>query len=207
MKSSASAKANQAIGNDLEGLEGFYDVEVSAPQEVPGTSKRTAQPKDNISGIAHWLTVEETATRLEISPNAVIKRLGKGKLVGRKVPGQYGDKWMVDPGGLPQEVQVHLTEEQPGQIQEEPGDSQGTDRLKEEQPSPISEFAQKSFDVLADVIRQQTEQIKLQNEMIKHLSEQVQEKDGQIKLLTDRRQPERNSGWFKQFLGWFLGQN
>lgn len=203
MKSSASAKANQAIGNDLEGLEGFYDVEVSAPQEVPGDSEGTAHPKDDISGTAHWLTVEETAKRLEISSNAVIKRLGKGKLAGRKVPGQYGDKWMVDPAGLPQEVQVHLTEEQSSQIREEPGDSQGTDRLNEEQPSLISEFAQKSFDVLADVIRQQTEQIKLQNEMIKHLSEQVQEKDGQIKLLTDSQC--KRSGW-SRFWSWFTGK-
>jgi len=203
VKSSATAKANQAIGDDLEGLEGFYDVEVSAPQEVPGDSRGTAEPKSNISGTAHWLTVEETAKRLEISPNAIIKRLGKGKLAGRKVPGQYGDKWMVDPAGLPQEVQVHLTEEQPSQIQEVPGDSQGTDRLSAEQPSPISEFAQKSFDVLADVIRQQTEQIKLQNEMIKHLSEQVQEKDGQIKLLTESQ--SKRHGW-SQFWSWFTGK-
>jgi hypothetical protein len=203
VNSSAATNANQTPGDVLEGLEDFYEVEVSAAEEVPGNSKGTAQTAQDLTGTAHWLTVEEAARRLEISPNAVIKRLGKGKLAGRKVPGQFGDKWMVDPSGLPQEVHVHLTEEQPSPAQEGPGNSRGTAREERAQPSPNDQLAQKSFDVLAEVIRQQTEQIRLQNDMIKHLSTQVQEKDGQIKLLTDTHQ--QSTSWWAKFSAWFLG--
>lgn len=201
MKNSSAANVNVQADHTLEGLEEFYDAELSVNQEVPGNSQGTAQTQENFTGIAQWLTVEEAAKRLEISPNAVIKRLGKGKLAGRKVPGQFGEKWMVDPSGLPQEVHVHISEEQPSPPPEEPGNSQGTASASQEQPSINDAIAKQSFDVLADVIRQQTEQIKLQNEMIKHLSTQVQEKDGQLKLLTDS---QHKRGFWSRFGSWFM---
>lgn len=197
MNSSSAATPNQLTGAALEGLDDFYDVETSPSQELPGNSTGTAHAGEKNLGIARWLTVEETAKRLEISSNAVIKRLGKGKLVGRKVPGQFGEKWMVDPGCLPQEVHVQIADEEP---KEEPGDSTGTDSPGREQPQQRDAITQKSFDVLSDVIRHQTEQIKLQNEMIKHLSGQVQEKDSQIKLLTDS---QYQAGWWARFCSWF----
>ena len=196
MNSSSAATPNQSTGVTLEGLDDFYDVESSTSQELPGNSTGTSHAGEKNLGIARWLTVEEAAKRLEISANAVIKRLGKGKLVGRKVPGQFGEKWMVDPGCLPQEVHVQIAEEE---TREEPGDSTGTDTQRQEQPRHDA-ITQKSFDVLSDVIRHQTEQIKLQNEMIKHLSGQVQEKDSQIKLLTDS---QHKAGWWARFCSWF----
>lgn len=201
MKSSSAANMDVPSGHTLDGLEEFYDAELSANQEVPGNSQGTAKGLENFTGIARWLTVEEAAKRLEISPNAVIKRLGKGKLAGRKVPGQFGEKWMVDPSDLPQEVHVHISEEQPDPPPEAPGNSQGTASTSQEQPSVSDSIAKQSFDVLADVIRQQTEQIKLQNEMIKHLSVQVQEKDGQLKFLTDS---QHKRGWWARFASWFV---
>jgi len=201
VKNSSASNVNVPAGHALEGLEEFFDAELSADQEVPGNSKGIAQALENFTGIAQWLTVEEAAKRLEISPNAVIKRLGKGKLAGRKVPGQFGEKWMVDPSGLPQEVHVHLSEEQPAPTPEAPGNSQGTASTSKEQPSINDAIAKQSFEVLADVIRQQTEQIKLQNEMIRHLSIQVQEKDGQLKLLTDS---QHKVGWWARFSSWFM---
>lgn len=201
MKSSSSPNANVLSGHTLEGLEEFYDAELSVNEEVPGNSQGTAQALENFAGIAQWLTVEEAAKRLEISSNAVIKRLGKGKLAGRKVPGQFGEKWMVDPSGVPQEVHVHVSEEQPAPVPETPGNSQGTARTSQEQPNINDTIAKQSFDVLAEVIRQQTEQIKLQNEMIKHLSTQVQEKDGQLKLLTDS---QHQKSWWARFASWFV---
>jgi len=202
VKSSAVREGNDPTGPTLEGLEEFYDVDSIPGKELPGNSQGTAQTSDNFLGIAQWLTVEEAAKRLEISSNAVIKRLGKGKLAGRKVPGQFGEKWMVDPAGIPQEIHVQIAEEQPRQPQEEPGSSQGTANPGEAQPSQNEGIAQKSFDVLADVIRQQTEQIKLQNEMIRYLAGQVEAKDGEIKLLTDnQKKPGRWSGFWKWFTG------
>lgn len=201
MNSSSAAKQNHHSGDALEGLENFYDVEILAAKEVTGSSKGTAHSPENVSGIAQWLTVEEAARRLEISQNAVIKRLGKGKLHGRKVPGQFGEKWMVDPSGLPEEVHVQFTEEQPGAAPETPGNSKGTASEGKEQPLQSEQSTPQSFDILAEVIRQQTEQIKLQNDMIKYLSSQVQEKDGHIKLLTHKR-----SGW-PRFWSWFTGKH
>jgi hypothetical protein len=197
VNSSSAATPKQPISATLEGLDDFYDVESSPSQALPGDSKGTADDSEKILGIARWLTVEEAAKRLEISANAIIKRLGKGKLVGRKVPGQFGEKWMVDPSCLPQEVHVQIAEEE---TREQPGNSTGTDTTGQEQPQQHDTIAQKSFDVLSDVIRQQTEQIRLQNEMIKHLSGQVQEKDSQIKLLSDSR---HKAGIWTRFCSWF----
>jgi hypothetical protein len=200
VNSSAANKVNQATEQGLGGFEDFYDVDSVQPQEEPGNSQGTAQPTEKFVGIAQWLTVEEAAKRLEISQNAIIKRLGKGKLPGRKVAGQYGEKWMVDPSGLPQEIHVQIAEEQPAETKEEPGTSKGTASQGQEQPAGHDSIAQKSFDILADVIRQQTEQIKLQNELIKNLSTQVQNKDSEIKLLTDSH---HKPGWWANFCSWF----
>lgn len=209
MNSSATNNVNRTTDQGLEGLEDFYDVDPVQGQEEPGNSQGTANHADKILGTADWLTVEDAAKRLGISSNAVIKRLGKGKLAGRKVAGQYGEKWVVDPKGLPQEIHVQIAEEQPATNQEEPGHSQGTATQGKEQPAGHNTMAQNSFDVLADVIRQQTEQIKLQNDMIKHLSSQVKEKDSAIKLLTDSQQNKdsqqnRKAGW-SRFWSWFTG--
>ena len=193
MNSSPAQKLNQSLGQSLEGLEGFYE-------EEPGDSQSTAHPGEKFLGIARWLTVEEAAKRLEISSNAVTKRLNKGKLAGRKVAGQFGEKWMVDPSGLPQEIHVQIAEEQPSRAEEEPGNSQGTASPIQEEPSKQESIAEKSFDLFGEVIRQQTEQIKLQNEMIKHLCAQVQDKDAAIKLLTDS---QHKKGWWSRFCSWF----
>ncbi len=198
--SATASDSNSYQPADTQGLEALFEEQ--QPKELPGNSFDTDQDAGNdlgcAKGIAQWLTVEEAARRLSISPNAVIKRLGKGKLDGRKVPGQFGEKWMINSEAVPQEVTVEFSEEQ-----EVPGDSFGTARSKLEQPVADQGIAQKSLEVLAEVIRQQTEQIKLQNDVIKHLSEQIQDRDHKLKLLTDSKHQQ---GWWTQFCSWLMGQ-
>jgi len=156
--------SHQVQPADTNGLEDLFDV--SSVQAVPDYAQGTASKPEGCSlGIAHWLTVEEAAKRLDISPNAVIKRLGKGKLAGQKIPGQFGEKWLVDPAGLPQEIQVDFAATNDENAEAVPGTSRGTASAEQEQPAFDKGIAQKSIDVLAEVIRQQTEQIRLQNEL------------------------------------------
>jgi hypothetical protein len=205
VQSSPIEQSKDSPVGTLEGFDEFYDVSLGTSGELPGNSQGTDLLPEEQTGYANgtdqWLTVEEAAKRLGISANAVIKRLGKGKLAGKKVPGQFGSKWSVDPDAVPQEILVDLVD---GTAQEIPGNSKGTASPAQEQPGYADGLAQKSIDVLGDVIRQQTEQIKIQNDLIKHLSEQVQVKDLQMKLLTDS---QHKPGWWSRFSSWFIGRS
>lgn len=146
----------------LEGLDGFYDVAPDGKEEQSGYSTGTASNAEESPGIARWLTVEEASKRLGISANAVIKRLGKGKLPGRKVAEQYGEKWLVNPEVMPKEVHVELSDgEADGTAQDQPGYSKGTASGSQAQAGTSPGLTEKSFEILAEVVRQQTEQIKL----------------------------------------------
>lgn len=208
MQSSPVEQSKQSSEGSLEDFEEFYDVSPGTAREVPGDSRGTASASQEQVGYANelvqWLTVEEAAKRLGISANAVIKRLGKRKLAGRKVPGQFGDKWLVDPDAVPQEILVDLVEGlSAGTAQEVPGNSKGTATPPQEQTGHANGLAQQSMEILGDVIRQQTEQIKIQNEVIKNLLDQVQVKDQQMKLLIDS---QHKRGWWSRFSSWFIGR-
>lgn len=205
LNSACSNQSNAAPVTSVDGLDELYDVspdtaEVQAAHSQ-GTAYESQEQPSYAQGIEQWLTVEEAGRRLGISANAVIKRLGKGKLPGRKVAGQFGDKWLVDPEAIPKEIHVELSDTNPEDIpREQPGSSSGTAFGSQEQPGYAQGIAQKSLDVLGEVIRQQTEQIKVQNEVIKQLVDQVREKDQQIKLLADSQ--HKAPGWWARFCLW-----
>ncbi len=208
MEPAVAGTSNNAPTQSLEGFDQFYAVSGGPGREQPGNSKGTASTGQEqpgyAEGIGRWLTVEEAAKRLGISANAVIKRLGKGKLHGRKVAGQFGEKWLVDPDAVPQEVTIELSDSEYEEVaQEQPGNSKGTASTGREQPGNAEGIARKSIDVLGEVIRQQTEQIKVQNEVIRQLVDQVRDKDSQLKLLTTSQQ---KTGWWNRFCSWFTGR-
>lgn len=190
----------------------FPELYENTARAQPGTAQSTA---GNCPTEA-WLTVEETAKQLNISGNAVVKRLGKGKLRGRKVPGQYGDKWLVDSSSLPEKI---ILEFEPGRAEEQPGNSTGTARNTPEEPGESdNEWNDSSpkeaipgtahnihgdtIKVFGEIIQTQNEQLKRQNELIFHLTEELRYRDNEIKLLTDSQ--HKRSGW-SRFWIWFTG--
>ncbi|HEY9868271.1 MAG TPA: helix-turn-helix domain-containing protein [Candidatus Obscuribacterales bacterium] len=99
------------FGASVEGLDHvFVDVvdaevcqgtpsEEGIPQEIPEGDPMESQE------IPQGIPVQEAAKLLGTSPRAVIKRLQKGTLKGFKVPSKFGNKWLVDPQGIPAEEQ------------------------------------------------------------------------------------------------------
>lgn len=170
-----------------------------------GTNEKSQEEPGTTEDLSGWVTVDEAAARLSISNNAVTKRLNKGRLKGKKVPGQYGDVWMIHPSGLPEEIQIRIEpeEESTGSSEERTGRDQGTPQDQQEGTSRAAVgIADKAFDLLSEVVKQQTEQIRSQTAVIDALSEHLKRKDEEIKLLTDGRK----SGWWGRFSSWFMGR-
>lgn len=189
---------------------GFSDL-YEGEQEQPGPAQGTAQHRELKTGTACWLTVDEAAKRLNISGNAVVKRLGKGKLVGQKVAGQYGEKWLVDPSCLPEEIVVELeanyidatAKEEPKAQPGTPQEGAGLSGEAEAVPGNAQGISGDTMKVLGEIIQTQNDQLKRQNELIFHLTEELRHRDGQIKLLMDSQ--KRKSAWTR-FWVWFTGQ-
>ena len=192
----------------IEGLDVLFTVgDNKVTQEQPGSSfgmasNDQALPLEQL-GNASWVSVEQAAALLGISSNAVIKRLNKGKLLGEKVPGQFGLKWTVNPSCLPQQIQIELEncEEQPETVWEQPGNSIGTASRVKAMPGRSEGIASESLQILAQVIQTQNDQIQAQNELIKHLTDEIRERDNQVKLLTDS---QHKPGWWAKFSSWFF---
>ena len=192
----------------IEGLDVLFTVDANeVTREQPGnslgtTSNGQALPSERV-GNASWVSVEQAATQLGISPNAVIKRLNKGKLLGEKVPGQFGLKWTVNPSCLPQQIQIEVEncEEQPVMAWEQPGNSKGTASQDKALPDTSEGVASESLQILAQVIQTQSDQIQAQTELIKHLTAEIRERDSQVKLLTDS---QHKPGWWVKFSSWFF---
>jgi hypothetical protein len=192
-----------------EGLDLFFSENaLDAPLEQPGTANGTASQNKAMPGIASGISVDQAAKLLGISGNAVIKRLNKGKLRGFKIPGQYGQKWIVDPSCLPAEaIEIHLEncEEQPGQSREQPleqsGSAFGTASFAQAMPGTSEGIASESLKVLAQVIQTQNAQLQAQNDLVKHLTTEIKERDHQLKLLTDS---QHKGGWWAKFSSWFF---
>lgn len=191
--------------------DGFADLFAAEAEAVPsepiGTANGTAVIAEAVPGIADGnatgIPVDQAAKLLGISANAVIKRLNKGKLQGFKVAGQFGPKWMVYHSELPSEpiqVDIDTREEQPLPGLEQPGNAFGTACGEPAKPGTSEGIASESIKVLAQVIQMQTNQIQVQNDLIKHLTNELKDRDTQVKLLTDKQQ----QGWWTRFSSWFL---
>ncbi len=190
----------------------FAESDLDIPVEQPGIAKGTAFGFQALPGNVPGVSVEQAAKLLGISGNAVIKRLNKGKLKGSKVPGQYGQKWTVDPSCLPSEaIQIDLEncEEQPEQSQEQPleqpleqpGSASQEASFAQAMPGTSDGIASETLKVLAQVIQTQNAQLQAQNDLIKHLTAEIKERDQQMKLLTDS---QHISGWWAKFSSWFF---
>jgi hypothetical protein len=128
----------------------------------------------------------------------------------------------VNPSGLPQEIHLHVTEEQPEYAQSEIGNSRGTDQLKQERPSPTESQAMSSdYSVTLNRLMEQVEQernySKSLNEKLEaanhrngYLEAQVSHRETQIKLLTDSQHKAADiqiqPGFWSRFGSWLVGK-
>lgn len=161
---------------DAEVSPGMPSEEQGTPQEIPeGTPIQSRE-------IPQGIPVEEAAKLLGTSARAVIKRLQKGTLKGFKAPGKFGDKWLVDPEGIPSEQQ--------GAPQEIP---EGVPIQSREIPQGVP----------VEIVQELLAKVEALTYRNGYLEAQLAEKDVHIKLLTDSQ--HKNPGWWHQFCSWVKG--
>lgn len=203
------------ITNDPLAIEGLEDVfDQDSPKDGPGivldqTQNSPGSVQESPGNLVHPISVDEAARLLNVSTNAVCKRLRKGTLIGRKIPGKFKDEWLVEGAGLIEVLKVDFnavqdspkanfiefgsvldqTEDSPGSVQESP-DSLGR---------------------LVDLIEKQATKLEAAAGQIGYLQAQMESqtnllnaKEAEIKLLMDSQQ---SSGWWRRFCLWFLGTN
>ncbi|MBA3991965.1 MAG: hypothetical protein C0469_00465 [Cyanobacteria bacterium DS2.3.42] len=186
------------ITNNPLAIEGLEDLLVV---RKPGTAQGSAHTLEDSAeatpgsaqGFASGVPVDEAARRLGISPNAVLKRLRKGKLRGQKVSGQFGDHWLVDVSGVPEPIQIEL-EPEPGTAQ---GSAHTSEDTTEATPGSAQGFASGVLDRERDLLQ-----------LVVHLSKEngalqalLTEREQQLKLLTDS---QHKRGWWSRFGAWFM---
>lgn len=188
-----------------DGMDDLFECGLAKNQEVEpyGSTSTASCDLGSAEGLANWLSIEDASRRLGISKNAVQKRLKRGKLIGKKTSGPYGDIWLVDLSSENQVLEVEF---------ENP---EGVDEAEEAKPSgsaserPDSEGSAKGLAkglagrTEIDLVWQmellnRVERLSLENGQLKAL---LQEREKEVRLLTDSQQ---RTGWWTKFASWFL---
>lgn len=192
----------QTIG--AAATEGLEDLFVEVLPEA-GLGRPQVLPSEGLPGDHQGLPVEDVAELLGVSIRTVIKRLRKGTLPGFKVHDKFGDKWVVSPQAIL--GATHLNDEAglggPQVLPSEglPGDHQGL---------PIEQTSSTTVqDSVLQVIQKQAEQLQqaytyldAATARVLYLQQQLEQKDQELKLLTDS---QHKNGWWSHFKKWFFG--
>lgn len=198
-----------------DGLESLFDSD--RPSEVPAESSSVqdqttgtmswVQDSSNRTELIHPITVEQAASLLGISTNAVCKRLRKGVLKGTKKPGKFKDEWLVEGEGLIKVVELDFTP-----VQDCPPEQTENSRSFQDQTAPCSSSFQDSSPELLqliDLVEKQAAKLEIASGQIGYLQAQLESqarlldaKDSQIKLLTDS---QHKANWWQRFCSWFVG--
>lgn len=199
-----------------DGLESLFDSdspnatppESSSVQDQTTVTPPKVQDSSNGTALIHPITVEQAASLLGISTNAVCKRLRKGVLKGTKKPGKFKDEWLVEGEGLIKIVELDFTP-----VQDSPPELSENSRSFQDQTAPFSSSFQDSSSSspellqLIDLVEKQAAKLEIAAVQIGYLQAQLESqtnlleaKDSQIRLLTDSQQKQ---GWWKQLCSWF----
>jgi len=197
-----------------DGLESLFEmdspsaipIESSSAQDQTILATPEVQDSSNRSELIHPITVEEAASLLGISTNAVCKRLRKGVLKGTKRPGKFKDEWLVEGEGLIKVVELDFTP-----VQDSPTESVKNPRPFQDQTPPNSSSFQDSSPELLqliDLVEKQAAKLEIAAGQIGYLQAQLESqmklleaKDSQIELLTDS---QLKPNWWQRFCSWFV---
>ncbi len=202
---------------DLASIEGFDEV---FSEDGPSTGSprsgtvqdRTEDSSSSVqespySALAHPISVEEAASLLKISTNAVCKRLRKGSLVGKKIQGKFKDEWIVEGAGLIEVLDLDFSQghHQDGPETATPETSSVQDQTKDS-PSSVHEGPNPTS-MLVELVEKQAAKLEAAAGQIGYLQAQLESqtkaletRDEQIKLLTDS---QHKAGWWSRFCSWF----
>jgi hypothetical protein len=153
-------------------------------------------------GLPEGLPVDEAALRLGLSERAVLKRLRRGTLKGFKVPAKRGEKWLVSLEGLPA-----------GPTEGVPVEVEGLPDLEEEilfAPQGLPEGVPSGVEQLVSLVQDLQAKLDKANDQLQsasfrngYLESKLEERDKEIKLLTDS---QHKGSWWADFKKWFFGR-
>lgn len=155
--------------------------------------------------VPEGLPVEDAALRLGLSERAILKRLRRGTLKGFKVPAKRGEKWLVCPEGLPAgPAEGHIEIEAlpvglPDIENEGICPSQG---LAAGVPSGVEQLVGLVQDLQAKLDKA-NDQLQSANFRNGYLESKLEEREKEIKLLTDGQHKPR---WWARFKNWCTHQ-
>jgi hypothetical protein len=204
----------------IEGMEILFDQdspEKNSPESMSVQDRTTISPnsvQDSPGKLVRPITVEEAARLLNISTNAVCKRLRKGSLTGQKTTGKYKDEWLVEGSELIEILKVDFSsfQDSPEIISAESGSVQDQTKLS---PGSVQESPD-SLTRLVDLVEKQAAKLETAAGQIGYLKAQLESqgnylegqaklleaKEAEIKLLTDS---QHKVGWWSRFSAWFTG--
>jgi hypothetical protein len=173
-----------------------------SPEDSPGSVL------DGSARLVHPISVEDAAGILNISTNAICKRLRKGSLVGVKIPGKFKDEWLVEGAGLIEVLKVDFDKVQDSP-EEFSDDRSSVQDQTEISPGSVQNSPEPSVTRLLDLVEKQAAKLEAAAGQIGYLQAQLEsqallnaEKENQIKLLTDSQ--VKHGAW-SRFWGWFTG--
>lgn len=200
----------------IEGLEDVF-VEDSPTENID--EKRTVQDEtkdgfgsaqDSPRRLVHPITVEEAASILKISTNAVCKRLRKGSLLGQKIPGKFKDEWLVEGAGLIEIISIDFSKVQDSPETSLHENSSVQDQTKDS-PGSVQDSPGEGITRLLDLVEKQAAKLEAAAGQIGYLQAQVESqtkeletKSAELKLLMDSQR--KTSAWTR-FWVWFTGQS
>ncbi len=151
------------------------------------------------------VSLEEASKALGLHTDTIKKRLRKGTIEGFKVAEKYGERWLVSRSALPDHTPKAVTSPTPVVAHHSPAAVANPIQVQPEQL--LESGADPKPDYVADsklvsIIENQAHQLKAAGDVIMYLRSQIEEKDNQLKLLTDS---QHKRGLWSRFYSWFIG--
>jgi len=182
----ALSKDLLSVATTVDGLDSLFETVIPGVMSVGSDDESTVDLSDN--SIVLW-TLQDAAGYLGLSTRTILRKLKAGSLQGRKVIGTNGPEWRITPVDMPSTVETIVR----ASVKTVTADGSST------QDKTIDTTVQ----ALLKVIESQAEQLKAAADVIVYQQSQLEEKDQQIKLLTDG---QYTHGWWRRFCSWALGQ-
>lgn len=188
-----------------EGLDGLFEVQDSAVQDsVQHDLGRVQDLSEATQDSVHEeISVVEASKLLNVDRRSVVRLLNWQKLSGRKDP---RGNWLVDKKSVLERLSLQDPVQDSVQVEVQ-------DTVQQEIPDVLDVSSNNQAtvqDAAMDVIKQQSEQLKqaytyldAATARILYLQEQLEQKDHEIKLLTDS---QHKPGWWARFKKWCFTQ-
>lgn len=192
--------------DSLEGLDSFFEVQAADVQDtVPHASGHVQDPiqVDVQDSVQEEITVIEASKLLNVDRRSVVRLLNWKKLSGRK---DESGKWLVSKPSVLERLKSQDPVQDSVLVDVQDTVPQESDIILD-----VSNQTQTTIqDTALELVKQQSEQLKqaytyldAATARILYLQEQLEQKDHQIKLLTDS---QYKPGWWARFCSWFIGR-